>query len=224
MDKIKLENVATFGCSWTAGVGTEYYSWAQELARENPYITVRNYGMGGTSLKWSITRLLAFKQYNPHSHTVLQVTVPNRITLSNQCTYDSTVLSQMSENYSNSNMHPEDHILTFQPTKPPKYHPNYTLAQRKCMHTALYDSHNHDVELLEWKMYIDYAVANSNLVYFHNIYHMERYIALGGTKLPCVEEHFGESQFNEWVYDGGQHLHIQGSQEVARWVKATLKI
>ncbi len=53
--------IATFGCSWTAGLGgikdkgdtrykeTAYVSWPEELAKLLPTHTIHNYSRGGLS-------------------------------------------------------------------------------------------------------------------------------------------------------------------------------
>jgi hypothetical protein len=99
-----------------------------------------------------------------------------------------------------------------------------TNKELQVIHKALYECLNYDFELFEWKMYVDYAAANSDFVYFHRANDQRMYYNLSGKILPCVESHFGKVQFCKWVYDTGEHLSIEGNQEVAKWIKASLKI
>jgi hypothetical protein len=115
-----------------------------------------------------------------------------------------------------------DHMLNLKPICPTHDKAGYSADKIAELHETLFTTYNIDSEELEWKMYIDYAVANSDFVYFHKKSLKTKYLALGGYYLPCVEDYFGESQFNDWIYDDGHHLNTIGNQQVALWIKKNL--
>ena len=217
-----MTDIATFGCSFTYGVGKEYHSWAEEFAHMYPQYNVKNYSMGGTSVKWSMSQLL--QQNTLTSKVVFQLTAPQRITLSDQrmCYADNRI--QKTSNYSLYDGDTALDVIIFNPQTIERPHRRHTAAEVSALHKVLLTSMDFDMEHYEWKMYIDHAVAHSDFAYFHKANDAAHYIDMGGKPLPCVETHFGKAQFDEWVYDKGYHFGIDGSQEVARWIKSNLKM
>jgi hypothetical protein len=217
-----MTDLIAFGCSWTHGTYPEFYSWAREYALQNPEINVDDYSLNGTSIKWSAAQLQSVLPYKGNSKIVFQVTELGRYTLADQDVNYKSLRETTANNYSQYTMAPHNHMLNLKPVCGQDPKAGYTAAKIAELHEVLFTTYNIDSEELEWKMYIDYAVANTDFVYFHKQSLKTKYLALGGYHLPCVEEHFGETQFNDWIYDDGHHLDITGNQQVAQWIKGNL--
>jgi hypothetical protein len=217
-----MNKLLTFGCSWTHGTYPEFFSWSREYALQHPEINVDDYSLNGTSLKWSVAQLQSVLPYTGNSKIVFQVTEPGRYTLADQ-NIDYNLLRAMPDyNLCRYTMAPHNHMLNLKTVCVSRPKAGYSAAKIVELHEALFTTYNIDSEELEWKMYIDYAVANADLVFFHKQSTQAKYLALGGDYLPCVEEHFGTILFNKWAYDGGHHLDVTGSQEVAKWITGNL--
>jgi len=219
-----MTKLFNFGCSWSAGVGKVYYNWAREFAIQNPDTIVDNFALGGTSVKWSVTQMLANQPRMINADIVFQITAPGRVTLTDNGITSLLARSRVVDNYYDSSTTPHNHMLTLKPAERSCHRtiPAYSEAEVTNIHDAIYNSFDPDVENLEWKLYIDYVVDNATFVFFHQTRHQKLYQKLGGELLPCVQTHFGDDQFDEWVYDDGAHFGLEGCKEVARWIKTNL--
>jgi hypothetical protein len=216
-----MNNIATFGCSFTAGTGIDSFSWAEELAKLEPSLRVDNYSLGGTSVKWAVSQLLAYKgDYT----TVLQLTNPHRITLVDQRIDYAVKREQITDNYCTYATDLNWKIITFNVNCSQTDHTYFTRQEIANVHKVLYTSLDLDIDLIEWKLYIDYAIEHADFTYFQLIRDQELYFEMTGKKLPCVQEYIGIEQYAAWVYDGGDHLNAEGSQEAAKWVKSHLTL
>jgi hypothetical protein len=220
-----MTNIATFGCSFTAGIGLDYFSWAKELACQNPSIQIDNYSLGGTSVKWSVSQMMACKKRNmKNTAVVFQIASPFRITLADQRIDYTSNRHKLTTNYTDYAPAVYNEILHFNSSNKQKVHAHFSEEDIFTTHKVLFAALDIDIELFEWKMYIDYAKDHADFAYFQLIRDQEQYVDMSGKKLPCVQEYMGIKQYKAWVYDNGDHLNAEGSQEVAKWVKSHLTL
>ena len=216
-----MTNISTFGCSFTAGTGSDSFSWAKEMAKLEPIMQVDNYSLGGTSVKWSVSQMLAYKG---DCTTVFQLTTPYRTTLVDQRIDYAAKRRQVTNNYCDFEDDLNWEMLVFNINCTQTDHAYFTRQEIANVHKVLYAALDLDTDIIEWKMYVDYAVAHADFAYFQLIRDQEQYFDMSGKKLPCVQEYMGINQYKAWVYDNGDHLNAEGSQEVAKWVKSHLTL
>jgi hypothetical protein len=221
-----MTNIATFGCSFTAGVGLDYFNWAKELACQNPSIQIDNYSLGGTSVKWSVSQMMACKKRNmKNTAVVFQIASPFRITLADQRIDYKSSRQKLTTNYTDYTVALYNEILHFNIGYPGQTtHAHFSKEDVVATHDVLFAALDIDIELFEWEMYIDSATEQADFTYFQLIRDQEQYFDMSGKKLPCVQEYMGIKQYKAWVYDDGEHLNAEGSQEVAKWVKSHLTL
>ena len=189
-----MTNVSTFGCSWTAGVWPDFYNWPEWMAHDNPCLNVNDFGWGGTSIKWSAGQLLHRKQAAPADLTVFQITGKARLTIANQ---------EANFRGATTKFMPVDEV--------------------EAVYKAWDKSFDVDIETHEHNMYINWVRPQVDFMFFHKKRDQRLYYESSAAhEMPCVEEHFGTKQFNEWIYDDGHHFGPEGSREVAKWVKQKL--
>ena len=218
-----MTNVSTFGCSWTSGVWPDFYNWPEWMAHDNPYLNVNDFGWGGTSIKWSAGQLLHRKQAAPADLTVFQITGKARLTIANQEANFSALRKELSPNFIKWDPTVAQHIQTI--------HRYFRGATTKFMpvddveavYKAWDKSFDVDIETHEHNMYINWVRPQVDFMFFHKKRDQRLYYESSAAhEIPCVEEHFGTKQFNEWIYDDGHHFGPEGSREVAKWVKQKL--
>lgn len=73
-------NIVCIGCSYTAGMPENWYSWPESLANLRPNDTVYNLAIGGSSLILSIYILDSFLKTNTADKVIFQITHPHRFT------------------------------------------------------------------------------------------------------------------------------------------------
>lgn len=219
-----MTNLYTFGCSWTAGTIPDFHSWSRELAIIRPDITVKDYSQGGTSVKWSVSQLYRLRNQIKDGISVFQITSPGRVTYVNQnINYDKLRIHRI-KNYYNFVSHTCHEMLCFNANYKLTNNIYYDKNQIDFLHELTYDSLDLELEMLEWKMYIDYAAWGSNFIYFQNSGDLKTYELLGGSKMPAVDNYFSKKQLSGWTIDNGGHLDKEGSGEIAKWVMKNLNL
>jgi len=73
-------NIVCLGCSYTAGMPDNYYSWPEKLANLRPSDTIYNLAVSGTSLLFSIYILKQIQKIINVDKTIFQITNPHRQT------------------------------------------------------------------------------------------------------------------------------------------------
>ena len=215
-------SVATFGCSWTYGVWPENNNWSKEFALQNPEVIVNDYSLGGTSLKWSTTQLLAHIDSTDTTYKVFQITAPGRYTYEHQDVSKAGMRTQETSNFQKYNNKMNKNVVPFNTNFRPIDNINYTQNQIDNAWELQYDALHPPMEYQEFCMYIDWLRPHVDFCFFHNRKQQQKYYTMRGTWLPCVEDEFGTKQFVEWSYDVGNHFTLTGSQGVAKWVKQNL--
>jgi hypothetical protein len=73
-------NIVCLGCSYTAGMPDDYYSWPEMLAQLRPDDNIYNLAVGGSSLIFSLHMLELFKKDLVADIVIFQITNPHRHT------------------------------------------------------------------------------------------------------------------------------------------------
>jgi hypothetical protein len=220
-----MNKLLAFGCSWTQGVPPDHNSWAKEFAILNPEIVVEDFSLGGSSVKWSASQLIKHQKKHTTTKatkTVFQITHPGRVTFEYQDIDADSLREQVLDNYAKTGKKMSLFTLPLKEIYKERYNEIYTLEQITAAHDVVFDAFSADVEFIEHGMYINWVLPQVDFAFAHTIYGQNSYYKNYGVRLPSVEEHFGEKQFNNWCYDGGKHFTAEGCREVAKWIKANL--
>lgn len=210
-----MKRIAVFGCSWTQGVDPEYYSWSKCLAKSRPDIHIDDYSKGGTSLKWSVSQLLATANIN-YDYKIFQVTAPYRITLSPSNLNYQKLYKFGLPNHRSYSSDLAQKIITINSNYYPRMIEGFSDKSIKNFQNVYYSTLNYDIENFEYQLYIDYVMKNTDFVFFHR--EMDKQTARLKTSIQSIETVLGLKEFKKYVYDNGYHLDSQGCQKVCEWI------
>lgn len=211
-----MKRIAVFGCSWTQGVYPEYYSWSKCLAKSRPDIHIDDYSKGGTSLKWSVSQLLATANIN-YDYKIFQVTDPYRITLSPYNLNYQKLYEFVTPNHRIYSSNLANEIITLNFGYYPRMIKRFSDKSIKNFHYIYYSTLNYDIQNFEYQLYIDYVIKNTDFVFFHRELDLQT-ARLKNSNIQSIETVLTRPQFNKHVYDNGDHLDEQGCQKVCEWI------
>ena len=201
--------IATFGCSWTHGVGQveNYLSWPQLL--DTSY-SVKNYAVAGSSVLFQIHMLEWVKQNDPADRYIFQITRPERITYWNDNVDWNLYLQGNTVMQFDHSVYKDVQIATIQSTT---QSPDLTTQQSTIdLAKAYYKVMNDEAFVLEYKLAYEYINNNVDFCYLQTE-GKERKL-----DLPCIEDILGQEQCKKW-WASGTHFGREGLQWTANWVK-----
>ena len=206
--------IATFGCSWTHGVGSieNHLSWPQLLDTE---YTIENYAVAGSSVLFQIHMLEWVKKNNPADKYIFQITRPERITYWNDNIDWKKYLKGNRVKQFDREVYNDVQIATIQSTTQST---DMTTKQETInLAKAYYKVMNDEAFSLEYKLAYEYIKQNVDFCYLQTE-GTER-----GLELPCIEDILGREKCKQW-WQHGTHFGREGLQWVADWVKENAKL
>ncbi len=212
--------IATYGCSWTAGMGgvkdqgddrykeTAYVSWPEELSKLLPNDTIHNYGRGGISNQ---AIMYFFKKFS-HLYDY------NIVKLTAGCRYSSIhksfkmELEQRSPNYHAWNMDNMKRIYIMSPNGFfPHHQGNFWDVKRSYKFWDLWMKHiHHDFEHTQSICIGEYLKSKADFTFGHN----KKFKFID---MPTTEENI--THYKSHCFDQGEHLDIYGVTKEAKWIK-----
>lgn len=205
--------IATFGCSFTQGVPPHFYSYSRELAKLNSNYSVDDYSKCGSSLKWSVDQYEKHK--TKYDFVIFQVTLPYRFTYVHYSTDLPKFRLQVTDNFSMYNPNIHDHMITCLPIYFKVSTPIYNETEVKKLHQFLYANINSDIELLEWKMFVNYMNTKCDLMLFQK---EDTRITSNISNSYSIENILGTKFMNQHHIDEHGHLDQQCAVKVAEWI------
>jgi hypothetical protein len=191
-------NILCLGCSYTAGMPDDYYSWSEFLATERPSDNVYNLAIGGSSLLFSIYLLEQFKEELNPDVIIFQITHPYRFT-----GFDKLSLDYIQDNnYYRLSPHirKEQKIFTVTPAD---VSPNWSLVEQKIEFAKkYYKFYNQGLGILEYNILKNYAGNESTISFTYD-------------DVP--------KEAKENIIDSAGHFSILGHEIVGEWINGQLE-
>ena len=231
-----MKTIATFGCSYTESthIGTlnrRLNNWPLFLSKRYN-IPVENYARGATSIDFQLCEMLEYKQKNPYSICVFQITRPLRYTIdfkqgytkddveSNYIKYQKLSLGRMTS----TGIAQEDkkYISELQSKRIFKNYKSWLTAftteqimQNFAASTLLANS-------IADFCYMHIHPSDEN----HNNKVSNNYFGKQIKELPVLKDILGETKYNSFRGDahlGGHHFNKAGNKWIADWVYNKIK-
>jgi len=205
--------IATFGCSWSQGIGPvdNAYCWPKALADANPSWQVDNWALAGSSLSFQAYLMDDVCRHDSYDKIIFQITSPHRLTYFNdQLNYGKYLkqyvnyreLDRSGDIYRNFICITPGHLNLSKKDSFWKYPDKHDFA------SLYYKYINKNIHRTEYKAVVEYVKNKTDFVYFHN----EDVCKIGG--VPVLMDIVGD----KFVADEGQHFNKQGSQLTADWI------
>lgn len=214
--------IATFGCSWTHGVGTvdKNYSWPEAISETSKDLYVHNYALGGSSLSFQVFCLEEVLRHESYDKIIFQFTVPGRLTYFEE---DYDVLQwhrNYTGNYSRFNydegMYKYVNCITMGSTALPSNDSFWTTKEKYNLMKSYYRTMPKEIYRTEYKAMVEYIENRVDLCFFHNedILKFNKFAVLNEE----VKQKGGQKLLDSFIADSGEHYNRQGCQWVADWV------
>jgi len=206
------KRIAVFGCSWSQGVASlnNFDNWVKHLAKKRPEHDFYNFGCGGTSIVYHAYLLDSITRREEFDHIIFQVTSPGRYSW-----WQPHKLNEMIER--------QDDNYWAVARGYGKYVQRVTMGSlqkgaldKKTQKFAneYYKRLSDDQKDIEYKVYIEFAKARSDLVFFHR-----KGLQEGDLSVKSI---LGDDKFYSFVSDDGDHFGVEGNQWTANWVNKRL--
>lgn len=191
-------NIVCLGCSYTAGMPDDYYSWPEKLAELRPNDNVYNLAVGGSSLLFSLYTLDLFKKEQTPSIVVFQITHPHRYTFFK----NFKLLFDQNKNYFrlSPNIRQEQNVLTITPADTTDTWSK--ISNKISFAKTYYKFYSTDLGELDFKILKEQAKTSSNLSFTYD-------------DLP------GEARLN--TIDDAGHFNKLGHDIIAKWINNELE-
>jgi hypothetical protein len=211
--------VATFGCSWTHGVGSvdDHYSWSQSISK---HYEIDNYAVGGSSLSFQVYCFNEVLKHNNYDKIVFQFTTPGRLTY---FPHEYNVFDHHERYTKNYRMFNMDHgfyrtlnCITRGHSSLPKKDSFWTSKEKYNLMKAYYSTVPWEIYRTEYKALVEYIAPRVDLCFLHNE------DTMGFKKYPVMHDEVrntgGQELLDSFIADDGDHYNKQGCDWVADWV------
>lgn len=212
---MKSKRIAMFGCSWTQGLEPHNYdNWVKYFSEMYPDCSFFNYAAAGTSIVYHTHLLEQVTAKQKFDLVIFQITSPARFTWWKPHKINKMLYKQTPNLWAIESGYGKyvDRINTGTITS------KKFIGQDKKKHkfgVEYYSRLTNEQILLDHKAYINYI---KDKVDFH-FYHRSAYV----DDAPSVYDTLGESNFNKFVIDSGDHFSKEGNQWQAKWIDLNLK-
>lgn len=210
---MKRKKIAVFGCSWSQGLQNlnNFDNWVKHLAKKRPEYDFYNFGCGGTSIVYHVYLLDLITKREDFDHIIFQVTSASRYTWWQPHQLDE-IIEQQDKNYWAI---AKDYG---------KYIDRITMGSlqkgaldKKTQQFAneYYRRLSNDQIEIEYKVYIEFAKARSDLLFFYKKGLQEGDLSIQST--------LGDEKFYNFVADDGDHFNKAGNEWQASWINKQLE-
>lgn len=219
--------VATFGCSWTHGIGyiDSYYNWPTGLQEIHPDWEIHNYALAGSSLSFQVQLMDTVLKHEKYDIIIFQFTSPGRLTYFEE---DYDYLKHFIRFKPKYKMFDTDgdlyrKVFTITPghmglSKTDSF---WTTPEKYKLARLYYTYVNKSIYRVEYKALTEYVKKKTNLCFFHN----EDILKLN--IYPIINEEVkksgGDQLLKTFIADSGEHYNKAGAQWQANWVNDKLK-
>lgn len=204
--------IATYGCSWTAGVytnnkETHYACWPKELAKILPSAEIHNYSKGGIS---NLAILYLFeKMHKNYDINIVKMTCPYRYTFFKD-NFEIKIEKQNDNYYSLSRSVDYDILnLTSSGFNPSYVKGFWKNTKINLLWKNLFNVYNEEVADIQSIALAKYFLNQSDFVFCH--FHEYLYNFLPSTKNNIKD-------FDGYIFDNGHHLTNEGAKKEAEWI------
>ena len=205
------KKIAVFGCSWSQGLKRldNFDNWVKHLAKKRPEHDFYNFGCSGTSIVYHAYLLDSITRREDFDNIIFQVTSPGRYTW-----WKPHNLNELKERQDNN-------YWAMPKWYGKKYVEKITFGdmekgtldndkKKQKFATEYYKRLSRDQMEIEFKVYLEFVKARSDLVFFHRKGLQEGDLSVHST--------LGDDKFHSFAYDDGGHFGVEGNQWTANWV------
>jgi len=210
--------IYTFGCSFTYGCkGWDYSvtSWVEELAKMHTNIIFDDYSYPGTSLEFSAYHFdRLYKTRAPDDKFIFQITTPFRYTAWEDHMFSKRKYRQSKlKNYTKFIPELNQDIKIYHPSSANQG--NHINTNMK-FHKMFYKQHNKELEFIKQEAIIGYIGERADYTFF------QRSDYPVGRHIPSINKILGESEYDKFVWDYGQHFNDEGCKWQAKYISRQL--
>lgn len=203
--------IGVFGCSWTAGVYPEYYSWVKELACLSPNHSFHSYALGGVSNLFILHLHNKFKHL--YDFNIIKLTSSAR--LSFYIDENNWELEKTNTNFYELKLQKTHTIMRFNSGG---YNKNNIVYDKKDMskfYNLFYKYMNEDMFSTQHQIECQYAKTLVNtFVFCHRNFDANGFLS--------TQDNIKD--FETYIYDDGAHFNKKGAELEAQWIKNLLQI
>lgn len=203
---MKVINV--YGCSWSHGIKEDNFeSWVIELGRLLPDYQINNYALTGSSIAFSCWMLE--KTFNADAISIFQCTMPGRFSYWKDFNLKKYQINKRDNVICFTNDVPVTRMLAGQfQDNDKKFHKEY------------YSRLTKELELIEWKSYVNLSLKKSSYVFTHRFHEVNNQIA----EIDNIGNILGETLYKKYINDNdGFHFGTTGQKWQAEFIVEKLK-
>ena len=218
--------IATFGCSWTAGVANldDHYSWSQSISKHHE---VDNYAIGGSSLSFQVYCFNKVLKHENYDKVIFQFTTPGRLTYFPHGYDIFAHHKRYTKNYSMFSMEDGSYrtlnCITKGHSSLPKRHAFWTSKEKYNLMKAYYSTVPWEIYATEYMALVEYIASRVDLCFFHNEdpFKFSKDLDKSNSHPVMhneVRKRSGQELLDSFIADEGDHYNKQGCDWVADWV------
>jgi hypothetical protein len=214
--------IATFGCSWTHGVGAidKHFNWPLALSKLRPEWYIDNYALGGSSLSFQLYCYNKAIKHNDYDKVIFQFTNPGRLTFfpEDHEVFDGHI--NFTKNYKmfdiSDGFYRNINCITMGHTSLPKNNSFWTSKEKYNLMKAYYSTMPKEIYRAEYRAMVEYAEKRSSLCFFHNedVLKLNRYPVINQE----VINNGSKDMLDSFIADEGEHYNKAGCEWIANWV------
>lgn len=203
-----MKTINIYGCSWSHGIPKDdLNSWVIELGKLLPEYKINNYALYGTSIAFSCWALE--KTFDADAISIFQCTMPGRFSYWNDFDLSKHQVKKSNNVTCFLDKVPVTRILASQTDK-----------QHIKFQKEYYSRLTEELELFEWKSYIDFASSRSSYIFTHRLHEINNAVS----HIDNIGIILGENKYKEFVNElDGMHFGRAGQRWQAEFVFNKLK-